>query len=320
MVKIAIFQSYYITEQVARRAAKELNFELFYIETDSKHSEVRDYVPKLRWAEREGVDAILCIYSDYVKMQKAGTSIPLIPLYFTSWETLGVVQSLKKNVVDKQLIRPHKVERAVHMFLVVQNHVTPLQYPFYGLPRRKAAGLHRRAYARPAAQFQQGRGKVRVGQRFAPGYGNAAVGPVEQGIPGYFIKDFPGGNGSARKFPGAGGADRRTGAAAGAKGAVGTDFAAPRRMDRSGGAGGHTGAAAGAGVGAVHQLGQGRLGLGVGAPQAMQRAAFYKHIGADAGPVMNAVMLYIENRTGHGAQNSFFHTQAPFPQGVLPLL
>lgn len=119
MVKIAIFQSYYITEQVARRAAKELNFELFYIETDSKHSEVRDYVPKLRWAEREGVDAILCIYSDYVKMQKAGTSIPLIPLYFTSWETLGVVQSLKKNVVDKQLIRPHKVALLTQMPITV---------------------------------------------------------------------------------------------------------------------------------------------------------------------------------------------------------
>ena len=74
----------------------------------------------------------------------------------------------------------------------------------------------------------------------------------------------------------------------------------------------YAGAASHAFVLQVHELGFGKLGLGVGAPQAAQRAAFHEHVSADARTVVDAVVLHVEHRAGDGFQLLMPHCDTLF--------
>lgn len=109
MIKVMIFDNFRYPKDLAFKIARELNFELYYIDIDPKVDSWPIYITKLRWAEEEGIDVIICSFYDYHRLSKLESSIPVISSNFSNWETLSIINSLKKNVVEKHFPHPHKV-------------------------------------------------------------------------------------------------------------------------------------------------------------------------------------------------------------------
>ena len=107
-----IFGSYRYPREMTERLAEELKFKLYYVEPiDYDHElDVRSiYLEKIRWAEQNGIDVVISGYYNSKTLAGIKSSIPILTSNFSNWETLSIVHSLKKNLIDKYIPHPRKV-------------------------------------------------------------------------------------------------------------------------------------------------------------------------------------------------------------------
>ena len=200
------------------------------------------------------------------------------------------------------------------MLYIVENDIGVGEDRFHDRPGHRTAGLHGGGNARLPAQLCQGAGELWVRQGLAAGDGEPAVRAVKEPVSGHLVEGFARCHGMAHDAAGLGGTAIHTAAAGSAERAVGVDPVGAVRPagDRLLGTGLDALAAAGTLVRKVHELGRPGLGLRVGAPQAPQGAALDKHVGPDAGPVVDAVVLDVEHGAGDSSE-SFRHGGHSFP-------
>ena len=109
MVKVMIFGSYRYPKEMTERLAEELKFKLYYVEQiDYDHElDVRSiYLEKIRWAEQNGIDVVISGYYNSKTLAGIKSSIPILMSNFSNWETLSIVHSRKKNLIDKYIPHP----------------------------------------------------------------------------------------------------------------------------------------------------------------------------------------------------------------------
>lgn len=109
MTSIMVIESHELPRDICSLAAKELNLNMVFISTRMKDLTDDDYREYVRMAQEERMDAIIVSYHHSEKMSSYDTSVPIIPINFSNWETLNILQSLKKNIVDTHIPHPHKV-------------------------------------------------------------------------------------------------------------------------------------------------------------------------------------------------------------------
>lgn len=109
MSKIMVIESHELPRDMCFLAAKELNLDMLYIPTKLKEQTDNDYREFVQLAREKHMDAIIVSYYFSEKMSRYDSSVPIIPINFSNWETLDILQSLKKNIVDTHIPHPHKV-------------------------------------------------------------------------------------------------------------------------------------------------------------------------------------------------------------------
>lgn len=109
MSKIMVIESHELPKDLCLLAAKELNLEMLYIQTNLKEPADDTYREFLHMALEKHMDAIIVSYYISKKISAFETSVPIIPINFSNWETLNILQSLKKNIVDTHIPHPHKI-------------------------------------------------------------------------------------------------------------------------------------------------------------------------------------------------------------------
>ena len=109
MLKLMVVESHELPREMCFSVAKELHFNLVFFPTNPERPNeqiISDYLEK---AQQEQVDAIIVSYYHSSEHLSSETSIPIITINFSNWETLNILLSTKKNIIDTHIPHPHKV-------------------------------------------------------------------------------------------------------------------------------------------------------------------------------------------------------------------
>ena len=109
MLKLMVVESHELPREICFSVAKELHFNLVFFPTNPERPNeqiISDYLEK---AQQEQVDAIIVSYYHSSEHLSSETSIPIITINFSNWETLNILLSTKKNIIDTHIPHPHKV-------------------------------------------------------------------------------------------------------------------------------------------------------------------------------------------------------------------
>ena len=109
MIKVMIFGSYHYPKEMTEKLAYELKFELYYILPGVHEDLMSFYQEKIRWAEQNGIDVILAGYYNSKVLDGIKTMIPILTSNFSNWETISILEMIKKDVVEKHIPHPHKI-------------------------------------------------------------------------------------------------------------------------------------------------------------------------------------------------------------------
>lgn len=109
MLKLMVVESHELPREMCFSVAKELKFNLVFVPEMPELSSEQFIERYMEKAKEEQVDAIIVSYYHSSEHLASEALIPVITINFSNWETLNILLSAKKNVIDPHIPHPHKV-------------------------------------------------------------------------------------------------------------------------------------------------------------------------------------------------------------------